>query len=63
MTQKAAALPNPVLAWVTAHKAGNLEQTVQPAGGSTGWCGLSSASSESKPLPGSWPSGSLVLRF
>ena len=34
---KTAAPPRPTPAWVTAHKAGNLEHTAQPAGSSTGW--------------------------
>jgi len=34
---KTAASPRPTTAWVTAHKAGNLEPTTQSAGSPTGW--------------------------
>ena len=36
MTQKTTVSPKPIPAWVTVHKAGNLEHTTQPAGSSAG---------------------------
>jgi hypothetical protein len=48
---KTAAWPLP--AWLTAHKAGNVEHTAQPAGSSAG-CSLFQVLSCSESLPGRW---------